>query len=301
MNNEKQNILITGCSSGIGWLTARSLAEKGHRVFATMRDVTGKNAEKKQQLEAKAAEQQLDIQVVELDVTDDTSVKNAVQSVISQAGRIDTVVNNAGIMYIGVSEAYSMEQARILMETNYFGILRMYKEVLPHMRKAGRGLIINVSSIVGRVIFPYFAIYSASKFALEALTEGYRYELAPLGIDTVIVQPGPFNTNLLPAVAQEAEADIKAAYGDTGMIPDGIKANFTNFFASEQAPNPQDVANAITHLIETPAGERPVRTVVGMDYGTLRVNESTVPVQTEIMQAFQLQEVLRLKVAPAAA
>ena len=179
-----KTILITGASSGFGRDTAETLAKAGHRVFASIRDAAGRNRETAAALRAQG------IGVVELDVTDDASVDAAVLSVLAEAGRIDVLVNNAGIASAGVTEAFTAEQAKQLFNTNVVGVLRTTRTVLPSTRTAGDGLIINIGSILGRVSLPFFGIYGASKFAVEALTDSLGYEVSKLGVDVALVHRG---------------------------------------------------------------------------------------------------------------
>ena len=171
-----KTILITGASTGFGRDTAETLARAGHEVFASMRD-----PERKNRAHAEALQGQ-NIEVVELDVTDSPSVDRAVAAVIAKAGRIDVLINNAGVAAAGVSEAFTPEQASALFDVNVIGLHRVTRAVLPELRRHNDGLIINIGSIVGRVTFPFFGLYGASKFAIEALTDSVRYEVSQLGI-----------------------------------------------------------------------------------------------------------------------
>jgi NAD(P)-dependent dehydrogenase (short-subunit alcohol dehydrogenase family) len=147
-----KNIIITGSSNGFGLKAAKDFADKGNKVFATMRNPNGKNANAKADLESHST----NIKVVDMDVTDEASVKEAMATILAEAGSVDILINNAGIMYLGITEAFSVEQAKFQMETNYFGAIRVMQAVLPSMRKAGSGLIINTSSLVGRMSPPFF-------------------------------------------------------------------------------------------------------------------------------------------------
>src|SRR5690349_14115492 len=167
-----KTILITGASSGFGRDMAETLARAGYTVFASMRGVNGKHRDQANDLAKQG------IGVVELDVTNDASVDAAVKEVLAHTRRIDVLVNNAGIASTGVTEAFTAEQAKLIFNTNVVGLLRTSRAVLPTMRAQGDGLIVNVGSILGRVTFPFFGIYGASKFAVEALTESLRYELS---------------------------------------------------------------------------------------------------------------------------
>jgi NAD(P)-dependent dehydrogenase (short-subunit alcohol dehydrogenase family) len=182
-------VLITGCSSGIGKYTALEMARRGHRVFASMR-----NLESARFIRADAHKAQLSLEILQLDVTDPGSVTSAVQEVVKQAGAIDVLVNNAGIGSVGVVEDYTDAEIRYVFETNFFGAVRTTRAVLPAMRAQGSGTIIMVSSISGLRTFPFSSVYSASKFALEAISNGLRYELGPFGIRVVLIEPGNFRT-----------------------------------------------------------------------------------------------------------
>src|SRR6266851_1951372 len=187
--NSKQVVLITG----FGRMFADTLARRGHTVFATMRDPGGRNAKNASAIRALAEKDSLPIYVLELDVTDDASVERAVDAAIGKAGRIDVAINNAGYAVSGLAEAVTIEQAQRLMDTNFVGSVRVNRAVLPHMRRQRSGVLMHISSGAGRIIAPSMGFYCASKFALEALAEAYRYELAAQGIESVIVEPGPYD------------------------------------------------------------------------------------------------------------
>src|SRR5262249_54966289 len=153
------------------------------------------------------------IEVIELDVSSDDSVDRAVKDVLVRASRVDVLVNNAGIASAGVTEAFTPDQAKVVFNTNVVGLLRTIRSVLPDMRRQKNGLIINIGSILGRVTFPFFGIYGASKFAVEALTDSLRYELSQLGIDVALIQPSAYPTSMYTNVQQPADIERAAAYG----------------------------------------------------------------------------------------
>lgn len=277
-----KTILITGASTGFGRDTAETLARAGHNVFASMRDPQGKNCKNAEAL------RQRNIDVIELDVTSDESVERGVNEVMARTKRIDVLINNAGIASAGVSEAFTPDQAKVILNTNVVGLFRMIRAVLPTMRKQRDGLIINVSSILGRVTFPFFSIYGASKFAVEALTDGLRYEVSQLGVDVTLVQPSAYPTPLYANVQQPADADRAAAYGAVAEIPGAMFKHFMTLFQSANAPNPHDVAEAIAKLVAQPKGSRPARTVVGTAFGSDTVNEQTAPIQAYVVDALGL-------------
>jgi NAD(P)-dependent dehydrogenase (short-subunit alcohol dehydrogenase family) len=283
-----KTILITGASTGFGRDTAETLVRAGHRVFASMRDPRTKNQDHAQALGKQG------IAVVELDVTNDASVEQATKQVLAEAGRIDVLINNAGIASAGITEAFTAEQAKVVFNTNVVGLLRAIRAVLPAMRRQGDGLIINVGSILGRVTFPFFGIYGASKFAVEALTDSLRYEVSQLGIDVVLVQPSAYPTPMYAKVQMPADADRAAAYGAVGEIPGAMFKHFMTTFQAADAPNPHDVAEAIARLVTLPKGRRPARTVVGAAFGSDAVNEQTAPVQAHVVEALGLSHLAKL-------
>jgi NAD(P)-dependent dehydrogenase (short-subunit alcohol dehydrogenase family) len=222
--NSKQVVLITGSSTGFGRLFADTLARKGHTVFATMRDPGGRNAKNASEIRVLAEKDSLPIYVLELDVTDDASVERAVDAVVAKAGRIDVAINNAGYYVSGLAEATTTEQAQRLMDTNFFGTVRVNRAVLPHMRRQRSGVVMHISSGAGRVVLPSGGFYCASKFALEALAESYHYELAALGIESVIVEPGPYETPVFGNTATAADEARTNTYGTVKEIPAKINA-----------------------------------------------------------------------------
>jgi NAD(P)-dependent dehydrogenase (short-subunit alcohol dehydrogenase family) len=277
-----KTILITGASTGFGRDTAETLARAGHIVFASMRDPRGRNRPHAEALRKQS------ISVVELDVSNDASVDQGVQEVLKLTKGIDVLVNNAGIGSAGVTEAFTPDQAKMLFDINVVGVLRTARAVLAPMREQHAGLIVNVGSILGRVTVPFWGIYGASKFAIEALTDSLRYEVSQLGIDVALVQPSAYPTLFFENLQQPADTDRIAAYGTVGEIPRAIfKALMTQFQAPD-APNPHDVGEAIAKLVALPKGSRPARTVVGPTYGSDTVNAQTAPVQAKVVEAFGL-------------
>jgi NAD(P)-dependent dehydrogenase (short-subunit alcohol dehydrogenase family) len=281
-------ILITGASTGFGRDTAETLTSKGHKVFATMRHPQTKNREHAEALG------KLGIRVVELDVSEDASVDKAVDEVLTRADRIDVLINNAGIGSAGVTEAFTPDQAKVVFNTNVVGILRTTRAVLPAMRKQRDGLIINIGSILGRVTFPFFGIYGASKFAVEALTDSLRYELSQLGIDVALIQPSAYPSPFYSSVQMPADTDRAAAYGAVGEIPGAMFKHFMETFQKPDAPNPHDVAEAIAALVDQRKGSRPARTVVGASFGADAVNAQTAPVQAHVVSALGLDHLSKV-------
>src|SRR5712664_3578305 len=271
--NSKQVVLITGSSTGFGRLFTETLARKGHTVFATMRDPAGRNAKNAAEIRTLAEKDSLPIHVLEMDVTDDASVQRAVDAAIARAGRIDVAINNAGYYLSGLEEAVTTEQAQRLMDTNFLGPVRVNRAVLPHMRRQRGG-----------VVLPSAGFYCASKFALEALAEAYSYELAAQGIESVILEPGQYETPVFGNTVTAADEARTNTYGAVKEIPAKINAAL-----SSTAGNAQEVAEAVLRIIETPAGEKQLRYFVGpQDFGLNEINALSKRVQTSMLEAFGL-------------
>jgi len=282
--NSKQVVLITGSSTGFGRLFAETLARNGHTVFATMRDPAGRNVKNASEIRTLAEKESLPIHVLELDVIDDASVERAVDVAVAKAGRIDVAINNAGYYLSGLEEAVTTEQARRLMETNFLGPVRVNRAVLPHMRRQRSGVLMHVSSVAGRVILPSTGFYCASKFALEALAEAYSYELASQGIESVIVEPGAYETPVFGNTVTAADQARTTMYGAVKEIPAKVNAAL-----SSRAGNAQEVADAVLRIIETPAGEKQLRYVVSpRNSGVDEINALSKQVQANVLQAFGL-------------
>src|SRR6056297_1973128 len=287
MTETGRTVVITGASSGFGAAAVRAFADRGDRVWGTMRDADGRNAARRAELEAHSPR----IAIAGMDVTSDTSVAEGFARILAH-GPVDILINNAGIMYIGLTEAYSVAQAHEQMDTNYFGAIRAMQAVLPSMRAARSGLIVNTSSIAGRVSVPFFGTYCATKHALEAYSQSLRYEVAPFGIDVALVEPGPFGTNLLAASKPPAREDVLMAYGELGSIPSEMISGFAEMLNDEDAPDPQLVVDAYLKLADAPTGKRPVRTVVGVTWGVDEMNALTQPLQDRILTEMQMESVL---------
>jgi NAD(P)-dependent dehydrogenase (short-subunit alcohol dehydrogenase family) len=244
--------LVTGSSSGIGYETSLALARANYFTYATMRN-TGKAGE----IQKIAKKENLNLEVIELDIDKENSIKSAVKKVLEQKGRIDVLVNNAGYGIFGCVEDISMDELKAQFQTNFFGVVKLIQEVAPIMRKQGSGIIVNVSSVAGRIGFPGTPAYISSKFALEGLSECMRYEMSPFGIKTIIIEPGVIKTNFLSSM-KIAKGKPDSPYKDiTEKVVNGIK------MMAELATPPIEVAKTIMKAIET---ENPLpRYVVGSD------------------------------------
>jgi NAD(P)-dependent dehydrogenase (short-subunit alcohol dehydrogenase family) len=293
---EKLVILVTGSSTGFGRLIAETLARHGHTVFATMRDPAVRNAANASELRALAGKESLSLEVLEMDVNDEVSVDRAVHDCLTKAGRIDVAINNAGYAVMGLAEATSVDQARRQMDTNFLGCVRVNRAVLPAMRKQRSGLLLHVSSGAGRVVLPGYAFYCASKFALEALAETYHYELAGQGIESCLVQPGPYATAIFGNVIKAADHARIETYGPAAQMPEKVSA-----ILSASMANPQDIADAVLAIVETPAGQRKLRYRVSpTDMGTDQINEVCEKVQAGLLDAFGLTDDTRFVQSSAA-
>jgi NAD(P)-dependent dehydrogenase (short-subunit alcohol dehydrogenase family) len=270
-NNNKPNgeitriAVVTGSSSGIGFETALLLARSGFHTYATMR-----NLEKSKSITEIANTEKLPLQVVQLDVNDDISVKNAIDKIVSAAEnkRIDALVNNAGYGLFGSVEDTSIEEIKAQFETNFFGVIRVTQQVLPIMRKqhSGGGTIVNVSSVGGRIGVPVLSAYQSTKFALEGLSESMSYELEPFGIRVVIIEPGFIRTNIVNSSTSAQKAlDPKSPYFP---LMQKVKNHFKSMMenASSSSP-PEEVAKVILQAITSK--NQQLRYTVGNDAATI--------------------------------
>lgn len=235
-------VLVTGVSSGIGRATAEMFADQGCRVFGTVRKM-----EKAQTIP--------DVTLIEMDVRDETSIASGMQTIIDQAGRIDVLVNNAGVTLLGATEETSIDEARVLFDTNFFGILRTTKAVLPHMRKQRAGRIVNVSSVLGFLPAPYMALYSSSKHAVEGFSESLDHEVRQFGIRVALVEPSFTKTNL-DLNAPQTITKIQDYSKELSIVSQAIQNNV------RKAPEPDSVATTIVDaafgpwkMRHTPKGE----------------------------------------------
>lgn len=275
-----KSVLITGCSSGFGRIAAELLARQGAKVFATMRGLPRAEADS---LRVVALKDRLDLQVIEIDVTSDQQVAEGVaQAELAAGGAIDVLVNNAGIGITSPVEVQDMEATRLMFETNVFGPHRMARAVLPGMRAKGAGQIIQISSQLGRVISPYSGHYSATKFALEAMSEQLAYELVPHKIDVSIIEPGGYPTKVwVNRNAYSQALKDRAEAQHTDGYPQQVAAMGTED-GSGRSNDPADVAKAIAGLIALPPGTRPLRLPVAPGIKPqVPINEVTARVQVD--------------------
>ncbi len=291
-----KKILVTGAGSGFGKLIAETLVEKGHTVTATMRNVEGRNKA------AAAALKGVGTRVVEIDVTDDKSVERGVEQARKEAGGLDVVINNAGIGVLGIQETFTPEDWKKVFEVNVFGVQRVNRAALPAMRQSGEGLLIHISSLLGRMTIPFYGPYNASKWALEALAENYRTELSGFGVEVCIVEPGGYATSFIDRLVRPSDTARAASFGPFAQAPQQSLENFEKALAANPQQDPRNVANAVAQLVDMPAGQRPFRTVVdkiGMGAAIEPYNEQLAKVTAHIYNAFGMSQLLALKVKTA--
>lgn len=266
---------ITGCSAGFGRATAELLANRGYHVIAGIRNIETSN-----HLIAGQLAQHPSIEPIELDLASTDSIQRVSDQLKNR--RIDVLINNAGVCGTGFTETHSIEKVRQIFEVNVFGLYELTRQMIPIMRRQKEGLIIRVTSIVGRVVMPLWGAYSASKFAVEAFAETWRYELRPLGIDSVIVEPGPHPTTglglkMAPLSGEMPAMDVIQQYGSVALSMQEFGAKLKQEIENGTFQKPEGVAHAVLNLIEMPAGKRPMRTVVDkwMNEPLTRLNNFT--------------------------
>lgn len=257
--------LVTGASSGFGRMITNALAGRGHTVYASMRDITGRNAPNAAELTAKAKEQGVDIRPIELDVQSVASAEAAVAAILAKHGRLDILVHNAGHMVFGPTEAFEPEQLAELYDINVLGTQRVNRAALPAMRAARRGLVIWIgSSSVTGGIPPLLAPYFAAKAGMDALAVSYARELAPFGIETSIVVPGAFTSGTNHFAHSGSPADKARAADYIAALPTGFAERMLEALAKTvpDDADPAEVARTVADIADMPFGKRPFRVVV---------------------------------------
>ncbi len=293
-----KTIVITGCSTGFGRDAAERFAAAGHRVFATMRNVDGKNAPVAAELRQMAEEKGWALHVVELDVSDTASVDAAARAVLEVVDAPDVVINNAGVMFVGLTEAYTPEEMHWQLDVNVIGVHRVLRAFLPSMRARGQGLVINITSVAGRIAYPFGAIYNASKWGLEGYSLALRRELAQTGVDVVVVEPGPFGTELFPQAPAPEDAEGRAASYPPVVAEtlNGMMESFEGMFADPDTPtDPAMVVDSFVELVEMEAGTRPFRTPVGIVFGLAERNADDEKHDPALLDALGLTEFSTLR------
>jgi len=251
-HHQSPAILITGATDGLGRAMAVFLAANGYRIFAA-----GRNAEKRASLDRLALERKLQLETLDMDVSDDVSVSHAVGRVLDRAGHIDVLINNAGIAYVAVLEEIRLDDLRRQYETNVFGVLRVTQAVLPSMRERRSGRILNISSIAGKIALPLMGPYASSKHALEGLSDSLRLELAPFGVRVVLIEPGFIPTNMSnTALDLSAAYAAKAEKSPYAAIYRGFRDSWKKS-SSASRTTPEDCARVILRaILDTPPRAR---------------------------------------------
>ncbi|GGF13658.1 short-chain dehydrogenase/reductase [Aliidongia dinghuensis] len=297
----KSVIVVTGASSGFGRLAAEALARAGHAVYASMREIAGRNAPQAAAMRQYAGAHGVDLRPIELDVASEPSVGAAIARIVAEAGRLDGIVHNAGHMAFGPAEAFTPEQFAALYDINVLGTQRVNRAALPHLRRQGRGLLVWVSSSSTRGgTPPYLAPYFAAKAAMDAVAVSYAGELARWGIETSIIVPGAFTKGTNHFTHAGAPADqARAAEYAAGPTADLPKVALEGLAALE--PPEADataVAEAIVRVVDAPFGKRPFRVHIDpSDDGAEVVNGMADRVRAELLRRIGLADVLKPRAA----
>jgi NAD(P)-dependent dehydrogenase (short-subunit alcohol dehydrogenase family) len=292
----KSIVLVTGAGTGIGHLSVKALALAGHTVYASMRDIGGRNAAKVRELRDWAFANGADVRAVELDVLSQASADAAVETIVAERGRLDVVVHNAGHLVIGPTEAFTPEEISKVFDTNFLGAQRVNKAVLPVLRQHQQGLVLWVSSTTTRGGFPPFlGPYAAAKAAMDSMAVTMAYELARFNIETSIVVPGAFTagTDHFANAGHPADAATSAAYDARyeGLM-DQVGARLTALMPPEA--DPAAVAADIAYIVGLPHGTRPFRSITDfVDDGATAVTEVAERVRTEFAERIGIADLLK--------
>jgi len=291
----KSIILVTGASTGIGNLTARSLAEAGHTVYASMRETKGKNIQKVRELLDWSHKQNCDLHPIELDVLSQDSADAAVQEVIDEQDTLDVVVYNAGHLVLGPTEAFTPEEIIEVFDTNLLGAQRVNRAVLPIMRKQESGLLVWISSTTVRGGFPPFmGPYVAAKAALDAMAVTMSYELTRFGIETSIVVPGAFTrgTAHFPNAGKPANQARADAYARYNGLMDKVAERLSAL--TPDNADPQEIADEVVRIVNLPASKRPFRSIIDfVNDGAEAVTEIAERVREEFAQRIGIEDLLK--------
>ena len=297
-----QVILITGASSGFGAMSARALADAGHTVYASMRDTVGRNAAQVEVVDAYAADRNVRLQAIELDVQSQLSADAAIERIVDEQGRLDVVIHNAGHMVFGAAEAFTPEQYAQLYDVNVLGTQRVNRAALPQLRKQGKGLLLWVGSSSHRGgTPPYLAPYFAAKAAMDAVAVSYAGEMARWGIETSIVVPGAFTqgTNHFLHAGKPVD-EVRQAEYDNGPNRGLAEEAMKNLAACEPPDaDPSSVARAIVEVVNAPFGHRPFRVHIDpSDDGCTVVAAVADRIRAEFLRRIQLGDLLAPRIHP---
>ena len=293
-------ILVTGAGSGIGKLSARSLAQAGHIVYASMRDIAGRNSDRAAELRAFAEAEGLQLRPLELDVLSQASADAALAAIVREQGRIDVVMQNAGHLVVGPVEAYTPEDMVKVFDTNLFGAQRVNRAALPYLRRQESGLMLWISSTTTKGGFPPFlGPYGAAKAAMDSLAVSLAYEIARFGIETSIVVPGAFTrgTAHFPSAGKPADAATMGAYSRYDGVMDAIGERLSELTPTDA--DPQAVADEVVRIVGLPAGARPMRSVIDfVGDGAREVLEVSERVRIDFAKRIGMADLLEAKVRP---
>jgi len=294
----KSVILVTGAGSGIGKLSALALAEAGHIVYATMRDVEGRNRGRAEELRTVSRSRGIALIPLELDVLSQDSADAAAATIVREQGRIDVVMQNAGHLVVGPSEAFTAEEMMKVFDTNLFGAQRVNRAVLPYLRKQESGLVLWISSTTTKGGFPPFmGPYGAAKAAMDSLAVTLSYELARFGVETSIVVPGAFTsgTDHFPSAGKPADAATAAAYARYDGVMDQIGERLTALTPAHA--DPKAVADEVVRIVGLAKGTRPMRSVIDfVGDGAAQVLEVSERVRIEFAHRIGMGDLLEAKV-----
>jgi NAD(P)-dependent dehydrogenase (short-subunit alcohol dehydrogenase family) len=294
----KSVVLVTGAGSGIGKLTAKSLAEAGHIVYATMRDVDGRNKQRADEIRAWAKARNVDLRPLELDVLSQESAGAAVDTIVKEQGRLDVVMHNAGHLVIGPTEAFTPEEIVKVFDTNLLGAQRVNRAALPQLREQESGLMLWISSTTTKGGFPPFmGPYAAAKAAMDSLAITLSYEIARFGIETSIVVPGAFTrgTAHFPTAGKPADEARAAAYDRYDGIMDQVGERLSAL--TPEDANPKAVADEIVRIVGLPAGSRPARSIIDfVGDGAKEVIELAEEVRIDFARRIGIADLLQAKV-----
>jgi NAD(P)-dependent dehydrogenase (short-subunit alcohol dehydrogenase family) len=295
----KSVILVTGAGTGIGKLSALALAEAGHVVYATMRDVEGRNRSRADELRAVSVEKGITLIPLELDVLSQDSADAAAATIVREQGRIDVVMQNAGHLVVGPSEAFTPEEMMKVFDTNLFGAQRVNRAVLPYMRKQESGLVLWISSTTTKGGFPPFmGPYGAAKAAMDSLAVTLAYELARFGVETSIVVPGAFTsgTDHFPSAGKPADSARAGAYARYDGVMDQIGERLTSLTPPDA--DPKAVADEVVRIVGLAKGTRPMRSVIDfVGDGAAQVLEVSERVRIEFAKRIGMGDLLEAKVS----
>lgn len=292
----KSVILITGAGTGIGKLAAESLARAGHIVYASMRDVSGRNAARAEGIRRWAKEQNVVVHPLELDVLSQGSADAAVATIVKEQGHLDMVMQNAGHLVIGPTEAFTAEEIMKVFDTNFYGAQRVSRAVLPQMRAQTSGLVLWISSTTTKGGFPPFmGPYAAAKAAMDSLAVSMSYELTRFGIETSIVVPGAFTrgTDHFPSAGKPADVARSDAYARYDGVMDKVGERLSSL--TPEDANPQAVADEIVRIVGLPQGSRPARSVIDfVGDGAAEVLEVSERVRVDFAKRIGIDDLLVL-------